>query len=130
MEFTIFYDGACPLCSIEINHLKKRDHSEKLGFVDINHPSFSKQYPNLDWQAMNERIHGQLADGTWLIGLDVTHKAWSLVGKGWLYAPLRWPVIRWFADHFYVWFARHRHEIAYLLTRKKRCENTCESKLR
>jgi predicted DCC family thiol-disulfide oxidoreductase YuxK len=130
MEFTIFYDGACPLCSIEINHLKKRDEANKLGFVDINAADFSEQYPDLDWQAMNERIHGRLDDGTWLIGLDVTHKAWSLVGKGWLYAPLRWPVIRWFADRFYIWFARHRHEIAYLLTRKKRCDSACETKLR
>ena len=142
MEFTVFYDGACPLCSIEINQLKKHDEHAKLGFVDINQPDFDLQYPDLDWQAMNQKIHGQTQDGQWLVGLDVTHKAWSLVGKGWLYAPLRWPVISWFADKVYLVFARYRHQIAYFITRKKRVENkphqadisscttSCENKLK
>lgn len=128
MAFTIFYDGLCPLCDIEMKHLKKRNTHGQLVFEDINAADFSARYPTLEWQALNERIHGMNEDGTMLIGLDVTHKAWSLVGKGWIYAPLRWPIIRFFADKFYLVFAKHRNTISYWLTGKKRCDVACVSK--
>ena len=134
MAFTIFYDGHCPLCQKEIKLLQKHNHQAQLAFVDIMQDDFAQQYPHLDWQALHDRIHGMQDDGTMLIGLDATHKAWSLVGKGWVYAPLRWPVVRIFADWFYVFFAKHRHRISYWLTFKKRgakalpCTNACESK--
>jgi predicted DCC family thiol-disulfide oxidoreductase YuxK len=33
---------------------------------------------------------------------------------------LRWPIISWFADRAYNFFARHRYTISYLLTGQKR----------
>lgn len=129
MAFTVFYDGDCPLCSFEIGHLQKHDSDNELVFVDIMAADFTEKFPQADWHAMNAKIHGLMEDGTWLVGLDVTHQAWKRVGKGWIYAPLRWPVISWFADHAYVFFARYRHPIAKLLTGKARCESSCENKL-
>lgn len=128
MSFTIFYDGQCPLCMKEMDQLKKHNADGNLLFVDIMQSDFDTQYPHLDWQALNERIHGICDDGTVLIGLDATHRAWSEVGKGWLYAPLRWPVIKYFADKAYLVFARHRYKISYWLTGKKRCETNCKVK--
>ena len=119
----IFYDGYCPLCMAEMNHLRKRDKHQRLKLVDIQDPDFSVQYPTLDWHALNARIHALRDDGTLMTGLDVTHEAWKAVGMGWVYAPLRWPVIRIFADMFYNVFAKHRYTISFLLTGKKR---TCE----
>ena len=120
MAFTLFYDGLCPLCEKEITHLMKRDKDNNIVFEDISLPDFSLRYPHLSLDELNARIHGQL---------DVTHKAWSLVGVTWLYAPLRWPVIRWFADKFYLVFAKHRYKISYWLTGKERCEsNRCNLK--
>lgn len=124
---TIFYDGYCPLCLVEMNKLKQLDAQRNITFVDIQIPSFVENYPHLDWQALNARIHGYLADGRLISGLDVTYLAWKLVGKGWVYAPLRWPLIRWFADIAYNAFAKHRYRISYLLTGKKRCV-PCEAK--
>ncbi|MCV2884687.1 DUF393 domain-containing protein [Aestuariibacter sp. AA17] len=118
----IFYDGLCPLCQAEMNALKKRDTHNALQTVDIQSPDFVQAYPQLDWQALNARIHAMLPDGTVVTGLDATHIAWKAVGRGWLYAPLRWPVIRWFADAAYTFFAKHRYTISYWLTGKKRCE--------
>lgn len=128
MAFTIFYDGQCPLCEIEMKHLKKRNTEGQLAFVDIMAEDFAKNYPDLDWHALDARIHGMTEDGNMLIGLDVTHKAWSLVGKGWIYAPLRWPGIRFFADKAYLVFAKHRNKISYWVTGKKRCESDCNIK--
>lgn len=134
MAFTIFFDGNCPLCLKEINQLKKRDVEGKLGFEDINAIGFAARYPDLDWQALNDRIHAIDEQGQVLTGLDVTHRAWSLVGVGWLYAPLRWPIIRVVADGAYKLFARHRYRISFLLTGQRRvatdCQSACEKKLR
>lgn len=128
MPFTIFYDGTCPLCDKEMKHLQKYDQQGNLSFVDIMDDDFSQKYPKLEWQALNDRIHGITEDGTILIGLDATHRAWSEVGKGWVYAPLRWPVIRYFADKAYLIFAKNRYKISYWLTGKKRCETNCKVK--
>jgi predicted DCC family thiol-disulfide oxidoreductase YuxK len=121
----IFYDGYCPLCKTEMRHLRKRDKHGALTLVDIQTPEFAAQYPELDWHALNARIHGLLPDGTLITGLDVTHQAWKAVGVGWLYAPLRWPGIRIIADWGYLKFAKHRYTISYLLTGKKRTCDRC-----
>ncbi|WP_100644430.1 thiol-disulfide oxidoreductase DCC family protein [Alteromonas facilis] len=123
MQFTIFYDGLCPLCMAEMRQLMRRNDANKLAFEDINAPEFVQKYPDLSKQTLNARIHGRWDDGRMLTGLDVTYTAWSLVGKGWLYAPLRWPLIRYVADHCYLLFARHRYKISYWLTGQSRCEN-------
>lgn len=129
MSFILFYDGLCPLCEKEVAHLKKRDKDQRILFEDISLSDFPDRYPHLSLDALNARIHAQLEDGTIITGLDVTHQAWSRVGVTWLYAPLRWPVIRWFADKIYLIFAKHRYKISYWLTGKERCEtNRCNLK--
>lgn len=121
----IFFDGYCPLCAIEMRQLRQRDKQGTIIFEDIQAVDFSDRYPHLNWQALNARIHVLLTDGRMVTGLDATHAVWQAVGKGWLYAPLRWPVIRWFADKAYNLFARHRYTISYWLTGKSRLD-TCE----
>lgn len=106
---------------MEMRKLKSYDDSGKIHFVDIQHPDFEIDYPQLNWQDLNARIHAMLLDGQLVTGLDATYHAWDQVGKGWVYAPLRWPVIKWFADLAYVLFAKHRYRISYLLTGQKRC---------
>jgi predicted DCC family thiol-disulfide oxidoreductase YuxK len=122
MQLTLFYDGFCPLCVAEMTRLQRLDVKQKLCFVDIQSPDFAERYPHLDYERVNARIYGQLDNGELITGLDVTYLAWKLVGKGWVYAPLRWPVIRWFADAVYVFFARYRYQISFVLTGKKRCQ--------
>ena len=126
MAFTLFYDGLCPLCEKEIKHLQKYNAQGNLSFVDIMANDFSERYPELDWQALDDRIHGMCEDGTMLMGLDAIHRAWSEVGKAWVYAPLRWPVLKFFADKLYILFAKNRHKISYWVTGKKRCEKECK----
>ncbi|WP_034475157.1 thiol-disulfide oxidoreductase DCC family protein [Aestuariibacter salexigens] len=124
---TIFYDGQCPLCMKEMSHLMKLNRDGCLRFEDIMADDFSQRFPDLNWQHLNDRIHGQWQDGSVIQGLDVTYHAWRLVGKGWVYGWMRWPVIRWFADKAYLLFAKHRYRISYWLTGQKRCPR-CELK--
>ncbi len=120
-ELIIFYDGGCPLCVKEMRHLKRLDKEGRIQFENVNEPDFSQRYPQVDVAKANQYLHGQVSSGDMIYGLDVTYEAWSLVGKGWIIAPLRWPVIRWFADKTYLFFARNRNRISKLLTGKERC---------
>lgn len=119
----IFYDGGCPLCLSEMKHLITLDRQKTIDFVDINQEDFQSKHPDINRQRADQILHGQLADGRILLGLDVTHKAWSLVGKGKWTAITRWPIIRPIADSAYLIFARHRHFLSRLITGKERCES-------
>ncbi|NOH78714.1 DUF393 domain-containing protein [Vibrio sp. RE86] len=121
-QLTIFYDGYCPLCVKEMTYLKQRDHNDLIQTVDI-HTSAFNQYPHIDPEEASTILHAINQDGDLLLGLDVTYQAWHLVGKGWLYAPLRWKLIKPLADIAYLHFARNRYRWSKLLTGKSRCDN-------
>lgn len=118
----IFYDGYCPLCVTEMGQLRQLDTSNQLILEDIHQSDFAIRYPQIDANAANQVLHALDDNGNLLLGLDVTCAAWKTVGHhGWIQV-LRWPVIRWFADKFYLLFAKHRYSISFLLTGKRRCE--------
>ena len=126
-KLTIFYDGTCPLCAKEMNALKQQDKNNAIKTIDIYSEDFS-EYPSIDPKAANTVLHALNQDGELILGLDVTYLAWKLVGKGWLYAPLRWPVIKVLADWVYLHFAKNRYRVSYLLTGSSRCSKTSCSK--
>lgn len=122
-QLTIFFDGGCPLCVHEMRKLRKLDHHGKMGFEDIHASDFSARYPHIDKQAADTILHAQTNSGDMLYGLDVTHAAWSLVNRGWMIAPLRWPGVSVVSDKAYLFFARNRYKISKLLTGKSRCDD-------
>lgn len=123
MQLTIFYDSQCPLCLAEMRQLKASDTAGRLTFEDLHAIDFSQHYPYIDTVKANRILHGQLDSGEMLFGLDVTYKAWSLVGKHRWLALLRWPILKTIADSMYLLFARHRYRISYWLTGKTRCSS-------
>lgn len=120
-QFTIFYDGTCPLCVKEMTALRKQDEDRQLLLVDIHEQQFL-DYPYIDGNEASAMLHALDEDGKLLLGLDVTYQAWSRVGKGWLYAPTRWKLIKPLADRFYLFFARNRYSISRLLTGSSKCK--------
>lgn len=127
-KLTVFYDGFCPLCVREMAHLRKLDPQGKaLTLVDIQVANMALLYPQIDPAEASRILLSITADGQTLRGLDSTHAAWSAVGKGYRTAFLRWPVIRWFADKAYLWFAANRYRVSFWLTGQARCDGgTCE----
>lgn len=124
MRLTIFYDSHCPLCMLEMQQLKTIDHKDRIQLVDLHADDLKKAFPHINKDDAMKRLHGQLDSGEVLYGLDVTCRAWSLVGKHRWLMILRWPLIRPLADLAYRIFARHRDRIAFLITGKTRC-NEC-----
>jgi predicted DCC family thiol-disulfide oxidoreductase YuxK len=120
---TLFYDGFCPLCVREMAQLRQIDKQGVLQLVDIQLADSQALYPQIDFSEASRILLALTADGRLLRGLDSTHAAWSAVGLGYRTAWLRWPVIRWFADQAYLYFAANRYRISYWLTGQARCDN-------
>ena len=124
---TIFYDGHCPLCAAEMKTLQSLDTKNRLRLEDIHADHFQQNYPYIDPIEADKILHGQLADGKIITGLDVTCLAWKLVEKHQWIQILRWPFIRFTADIGYRFFARYRHQISSFISRKPRCD-ACQNK--
>ena len=81
---------------------------DRIDFVDLSAEDFDARRYGVSPQDIEERIHGQLPDGTIIEGVDVFVLLYEAVGWSWLVAPARWPGFRWVLDRLYVWFARNR----------------------
>lgn len=104
---TLFYDGSCPLCSREIQHLSQRKRAS-LSLVNIHTMTEANAPGNISKAQLMARLHLRLANGQWLTGLDATVAAWGHTNVGWLFAPLRWPLIKQISDWCYDRWAAKR----------------------
>lgn len=110
-KLTIFYDGNCPLCTLEMQKLKRQDAKGLIILEDLHQKDFNSRFPNIDIKKALEILHGYY-QGETLLALDVTHRAWSLVGKGAIVAPLKIPGIRQLAHCGYLLMAKYRRPIS------------------
>ncbi|GGI82645.1 redox protein [Shewanella hanedai] len=108
---TIFYDAKCPLCLTEMEHLKLFDKDNLITLVDLHQQDFKIRYPEIEFAKAMAILHGTY-EGKQLLGLAVTHRAWTLVGKGFWVAPLNWPIIKTLSHWLYLGLAKYRHQIS------------------
>jgi predicted DCC family thiol-disulfide oxidoreductase YuxK len=105
---TLLYDGACPVCNLEMDNLKARNTQGLLKFVDISAPFFDTTPYGATLAQLNGLIHAQRPDGSLVIGVEVLRLAYSAVGLGHL-KPTGWPVLKPVFDAAYAVFARNRY---------------------
>jgi predicted DCC family thiol-disulfide oxidoreductase YuxK len=106
---TVLYDGECPLCTREVEMLRRRDPEGRAArFEDIAAPGFDAARYGRSQAELMARIHGVLPDGTLVDGVEVFRRVYAAVGLGWLVAPTGWPLLRPLFDAAYRWFARNR----------------------
>lgn len=116
MMLTIFYDGQCPMCSTEMSHLKQYDKNNLITLVDLHQDDFASLYPDINFTDAMKILHGTY-QGELLLGLEVTHRAWTLVGKGMWVAPLNWPGIKTLSHWCYLGIAKYRLQISTYLSK-------------
>jgi predicted DCC family thiol-disulfide oxidoreductase YuxK len=107
-DLELYFDGACPLCAREVAFLRRRDRSGRIRFTDIAAPGFDASATGIARQDLMDRIHGRLADGTVVEGVEAFRRLYALLGFGWLVAPTRLPGVRQLLDLAYRVFARNR----------------------
>ncbi len=121
-DFTLFYDGACPICRREVNWLKRLNKQQKLVFQDINAANFKPEQFQLSHAELMAEIHGQKASGELIKAMPVFREVYKAVGLGWLLAPTAWPLLKPVFDYLYQVFAKHRHKLGQLFSHKTACQ--------
>ena len=109
---TLLYDAACPVCALEMDHLRGRNARGHLAFIDITAPGFNAAQHGATLAELQAQIHGVQPDGSHLIGLAALRAAYAAVGLGWVLKPTAWGPLAPLADAGYRAFARHRQRIS------------------
>ncbi|UOA10373.1 thiol-disulfide oxidoreductase DCC family protein [Methylobacter sp. S3L5C] len=121
IEFTLLYDGLCPLCSKEVAWLYVKNKQDKLGFQDINDAGFDPAVYGKTHKELMAEIHGVYPDGQIIKGMGVFRETYKAVGLVWLMAPTGWPVLKPLFDLIYKVFAKYRVPLARLVAGDKTC---------
>jgi predicted DCC family thiol-disulfide oxidoreductase YuxK len=109
---TLLYDAGCPVCSLEMDHLRERNHAGALRFVDIAAPGFDPAPYGVTLAALNAEIHGVRPDGSLIRGVPVLRLAYTAAGLGWVVRPTGWAPLQPMFDALYCVFARNRQPIS------------------
>lgn len=112
---TLYYDGKCPFCALEMARLANWDRAGRLAFVDIAQPQFDPAHLGASMAELNLQLYSQRADGVVLVGIDSMLAAYTLAGRGALVWPLRVPLLRDLLSYLYRLFARNRYKMSALL---------------
>lgn len=123
---TLYYDGNCPFCAAEMQRLRLWNTQGNLHFIDISMPGFDSAELGTDMAALDAQLHSRTATGQVLIGIDSMLAAYTLVGRGWIVAPLRVKSLRPLLSSLYRGFARNRYRFSALMGYKPvpRCDGS------
>jgi len=111
-SFTLFYDGACPLCQAEILFLQNRNQAGLLYFIDINSVQYDPQKVGVSCEEALASMYGQIEGEQPINGVAVFGEAYrraNLPLMAWIFTrswmmPILGPSYRF--------FAKHRHDIS------------------
>jgi predicted DCC family thiol-disulfide oxidoreductase YuxK len=109
---TLLYDAGCPVCSLEMDRLRERNHAGALRFVDIAAPGFDPAPYGVTLAALNAEIHGVRPDGSLIRGVPVLRLAYTAAGLGWVVRPTGWAPLQPVFDALYRVVARNRQPIS------------------
>ena len=125
---TLYYDGHCAICRDEVARLRRWDKAGRLAYADIAAPDFSSAPAGVDLLALNTEMHVLAADGRLLVGIDSLLAVYTLVGRGWMVAPLRVAALRPLFSALYRSFARNRYRLSALLGAPACEDGVCANK--
>ena len=78
-DLTVYYDGSCPLCSLEIDHYKRQSGAEALCFVDAS--SSADLGNDLNRDTALGRFHVRDAKGELLSGARGFVAIWAILPR-------------------------------------------------
>ncbi len=115
-HFKLLYDGQCPICSREVCALRKRNHLNKVHFIDINSQEFALlNHKKIDYKTAMAQIHAIDNQGNILVGLAAFAAVYANCKMPIISTLLHIQFIKFVLTPFYKLFAKSRT----LLKKKK-----------
>ena len=108
----VFYDASCPVCALEMDHLRSRDSAGHLELVDMSAPGFDAACHGFHSADLDAAIHAVRPDGSVVRGMPALRLAYAAAGLGWLLRPTGVGPLRPVFDAAYRVFAGNRKAIS------------------
>jgi predicted DCC family thiol-disulfide oxidoreductase YuxK len=105
---TVFFDGACPICTSEIALMRRLDRRRQLAFCDFSTQEYDAASSGFAAADLGIVIHARWADGSVITGVEVFRAMWEAVGLGVLAKLSRLSLVEPLVLRAYAWFARNR----------------------
>jgi len=91
---TVYFDGACPVCTREMAVYQRAQGAEAVDFVDVTRCAPAALGPSLSTEAALSRLHVRLADGRLVSGAAAFAALWlSLPRLAWVGRLASLPVV-------------------------------------
>ncbi len=75
-SLTVFFDGACPLCSREIAHYRRIEKDDGIRWIDVTRDAEEARRHGIDPRAAMASFHVEGADGTLYTGAAAFVQLW------------------------------------------------------
>ncbi|MBR2514763.1 MAG: DUF393 domain-containing protein [Halomonas sp.] len=105
---TLFYDGHCPFCRVEVEWLSKHRHQEQVKLIDIQSNEFNAAELGRSFDDMMGQLHLLDNKGIWYVGMDASRALYAVLGYRRLVRLSCLPGLRSAMDAGYRFFARRR----------------------
>lgn len=73
----IFYDGACSVCAGEMEIYRRKEHGDRLIFVDISSPDFDSTSHGIALEAFMHEMHAIDRQGRVYRGIEAFRAIWQ-----------------------------------------------------
>jgi len=108
-RMTVYYDGACTVCSKEVTLYNKLDQNRAIGWHDVSVGVGDLEGDGVTRADALARLHARLPDGRLVTGVWAFIAIWERLPGFRLFAPLaKWAPVRWILERGYDWFAPRR----------------------
>ena len=108
-NFTVYYDGACPLCTKEIDTYRKATGAEELTWMDAANCDPAMLGDDLDGQTALARMHVRDENGKLISGAAAFAAIWARLPKTrWLGKLMGTRPVLWILEPAYILFLKIR----------------------
>jgi len=116
-QLTVYFDGACPLCSMEVDYYKSLKGADQITFVDASLPE-APLGRDLSRDRALSRFHVRRPDGTLLSGAEGFAAIWHQLPQWRFAARIAYlPGAMWVLEKGYLGFLRIRPRLARMVGR-------------